>query len=224
MNSTTLEERTYVAECSDDVLWVVEGMTKTPWIATALGNNNSYAIGFIQEQNFTCGYCGRDIGTKIGIQTQDTVQRIYICPMCNRATYFESGHVFCPLPRPGETLVYLPDNIRPVYEEIRSAMQAGAFTSAVLLARTLLSHIAVTEGAPENKPFNFYVEWLDQNNHIPPKGKHWVSVIKNKGNDAAHDLEMIDSKTANLVLVFVAHLLRNIYEMSGMLPVPPVTP
>lgn len=90
----------------------------------------------------------------------------------------------------------------------------------MLLARSLLAHIAIQEGAPAKLTFNQYVKWLDDNHYIPPKGKGWVDVIRDMGNEATHDLEIFPQKGATDVLAFVAHLLRNVYEMPGMMPQP----
>jgi hypothetical protein len=48
-------------------------------------------------------------------------------------------------------------------------MKVNAFTGSVICCRKLLMHIAVSEGAEVNKSFAYYVRYLADKGHIPPK-------------------------------------------------------
>ena len=41
-------------------------------------------------------------------------------------------------------------------------------------------NIAVAKGAPEGLSFIKYVEYLSENNYVPPDGKEWVDHIRKK--------------------------------------------
>ncbi|QEH36001.1 hypothetical protein OJF2_45590 [Aquisphaera giovannonii] len=83
-------------------------------------------------------------------------------------------------------------------------------------------NIAVTEGAPSNGSFVQYVNFLDTNNYIPPKGKAWVDYIRLKGNEATHEIHPMNKEDAESLLTFVEMLLRFVYEFP--MKTPPASP
>ena len=75
-----------------------------------------------------------------------------------------------------------------LYEEARNNMKVMSFTSVGLCCRKLLMHIAVNCGAEENLKFIDYINYLDKNNYIPKNAKMWVDIIRDKGNEANHEI------------------------------------
>ena len=75
-----------------------------------------------------------------------------------------------------------------------------------MIARTLLMHIAVEQGAEEGLPFARYVTYLDEKGYIPPNGKKWVDYIRTSGNVANHE-----------IVTFLSTLLLVIYELPNSL-------
>jgi len=82
-------------------------------------------------------------------------------------------------------------------------------------------HIAVAEGANAGLSFLQYVEYLDNKNFVPPKGKGWVDYIRTKGNEANHEIKLMGTRDATALISFVEMLLRFIYEFPGMVPPQP---
>jgi hypothetical protein len=78
-------------------------------------------------------------------------------------------------------------------------------------------NIAVSEGALQGKSFVEYVNFLNDNSYIPPKGKPWVDAIRKLGNEANHSIEFKTPEEAKLILTFTEMLLKFIYEMPGLL-------
>ena len=78
-------------------------------------------------------------------------------------------------------------------------------------------NIAVSEGAKEGKSFVDYVNYLNDNNYIPPKGKAWVETIRKLGNEANHSIDFKTTDEAKLILTFTEMLLKFIYEMPGLM-------
>ena len=74
-------------------------------------------------------------------------------------------------------------------------------------------HIAVEKGASPNESFKHYVDWLVNNHYVPPGGEGWVDQIRDKGNEANHEIQLIDQHTAEQVLSFVELLLKFVYEL-----------
>ena len=104
-----------------------------------------------------------------------------------------------------------------MYNEARDCTGAGAYTACVLSCRKLLMHIAVEQGAETNKNFVYYIDYLESNNFLPPNGKTWVDHIRQKGNEANHEIKMMDINDAKDILTFIEMLLKFIYEYPSMI-------
>ena len=118
----------------------------------------------------------------------------------------------------------LPTNIESLYNEIRSSIAANTHTGAVLLARKLLMHIAVEQGATAGKPFAAYVQFLADERWLPPNAKPWVDHIRTKGNEANHEIVLMSPADAKELLVFCEMLLRLVYEFPNRVPKPATGP
>lgn len=74
-------------------------------------------------------------------------------------------------------------------------------------------HIAVEQGADEDKSFKYYVDYLSDNNFIPPNGKQWVDFIRESGNVANHQIVIKEKEETEKVITFLSSLLLFIYEL-----------
>jgi hypothetical protein len=126
--------------------------------------------------------------------------------------------VYSPRYPPGTQVPSAPELLDKLYLEARLSAGAGAFTSAVLACRKMLMNIAVAEGAKENQTFQKYVDYLADHNFIPPRGKVWVDYIRKRGNEATHEIELMDEQDATALITFVGMLLRFIYEFPNLVP------
>jgi hypothetical protein len=102
---------------------------------------------------------------------------------------------------------------------------SGAYRSAALACRTTLMYVAteLNNKTQIEGGFKANVEWLFKNGWIPPNGKAWVDYIKDRGNDATHEILVADPELARQLVDFLAMLLRYAYDMPNRL-VPPATP
>lgn len=170
---------------------------------------------------FTCGHCGRHVGHREGYFFQhnnhgNQYADIRICSSCHRPTYFE-GDKQIPGPIFGRSVEHLPEDIATLYEEARRDCSTGSFTSAALILRKILMHLAVNKGAKEGLTFKEYIDYLGGAGFVPPDGKTWVDRIRTKGSDANHEIVIVTPQDAEDVLTFTEMLLRFIYEMPGRL-------
>lgn len=166
--------------------------------------------------SYICGYCGSSISSDKAYVSRrpghaEQNARIYICHVCNKPTFIYGG-VTTPAAALGKSVERLPEDIRLLYEEIRSSTSVNAFTAAVLAARKLLMHIAVEKGAEENKTFVTYVNYLDSNHYTPPNSTAWVDRIRQLGNDANHEIVIMNKDQAQLILTFLEMILKFMYE------------
>jgi hypothetical protein len=168
--------------------------------------------GKLQRKAYICGYCDRSVGSNHGYYANRGGQ-INICPNCQNPTYFsETGDQV-----PGSAFGGHVDHIASadvdnLYEEARNCMKVSAYTAAAMCCRKLLMNVAVSEGADEGKNFAYYVKYLAEEGHIPPKATTWVDHIRDKGNDANHEISIMNREDAERLIKFSEMLLRIMYE------------
>ena len=177
----------------------------------------------LPSKSYVCGQCGHSLASQIGYhgktpQPHNKPVYIYICHYCLKPTFFIYDGAQVPGAVFGQAVRHIPDaNVEKLYEEARGCYTINAFTSSVMCCRKLLMNIAVSEGAKEGKTFVEYVNYLNDNNYIPPKGKAWVDSIRKLGNEANHSIEFKNPEEAKLILTFTEMLLKFIYEMPGLM-------
>ncbi len=79
-------------------------------------------------------------------------------------------------------------------------------------------NIAVARGASEGKKFIEYVEFLSEKGFVPPDGKGWVDHIREKGNDATHEIKIMSRPDAEDLITFSEMLLKFIFEFPSRVP------
>ena len=174
-------------------------------------------VSDIQEKDYSCGYCGKDVGPSKGfVESSGATNKcfIYICPRCSKPTFIDGQKNQTPKPLYGNNVDGISDNnIKSLYHEARECVSVGAYTAAVMVCRKILMNLAVQHKADENKTFAHYVDYLVTNGFVPPQGKTWVDAIRLKANEATHEIPIIGIKDAYLILDFTEQLLRNNYEL-----------
>ncbi|GEA79866.1 DUF4145 domain-containing protein [Cellulomonas uda] len=140
------------------------------------------------------------------------------CVACRRGAVMNNG-VLSPGTTPLPAVDGCPDDVDVAWTEVRSDLSAGAATSAVMMCRKLLFHIAVEQGlAPENDKgraptFEQCLAQLREKGLLTPPLEPWVQHIKDVGNKANHDLSVITPEDALRVATFTRQLLVTTYEM-----------
>jgi hypothetical protein len=186
-----------------------------------------YQLQGIPNRTFECGYCGKlvstDRGFKVGAAPNGGGQfatGAWMCPNCRGLTFvtIHDGQAQVPAPAFGRPVSNTPADLTALYEEARRCTTQNCHTAAVLLCRKMLMNIAVQEGAAPNLKFIEYVDYLADSNFIPPHGKKWVDHIRQKGNEATHEIALMGQKDAQELITFVEMLLRFIYEFPAMVP------
>lgn len=175
-----------------------------------------------QGYTYVCGYCGKSVGPESGYH-RDRLHEIYICPVCKSPTFFSYSDQVPGEPY-GNDVGALPDDVNQLYSEARKCMTVSAYTAAVLTCRKILMHIAVGKGAPANQSFMTYVEYLSDNNYVPPGGKGWVDHIRQKGNEANHEILTMSKENAQDLISFVEMLLKVVFEFPAKIQQNQTTP
>lgn len=172
----------------------------------------------LMSKSYVCGYCGNSLASNTGYFGKHpaglaVIASIYLCHHCNGPTYFKQDGSQIPGPLTGYEVTNISDgSVRALYGEARCSFASNAFTGVILLCRKILMHIAVAKGASENLKFIEYVEYLSENHYIPPGSKDWVDHIRDKGNEANHEIVLGKREDAEELLNFVGVLLKMIFE------------
>jgi len=179
----------------------------------------------IENRSYICGYCGDRVSSNRGYRlgkhqdgSGEQVGGVYICPYCQGPTFFQIDGNRLPLPAIGNTVKSVPEALNKIYEEARKCTSQACFTGSVLLCRKMLMNIAVEKGEKKGKKFIEYVNYLSGKGYIPPDGKHWVDHIRKKGNEATHEIAIMEEQDAKELLTFTEMLLRFIYEFPNLVP------
>jgi hypothetical protein len=90
-----------------------------------------------------------------------------------------------------------------------------------MVARKILMHAAVEKGASAGESFLEYVDYLANKGFVPPDGKAWVDYIREKGNEANHEIMLMNKNDAETLISFTEMLLRFIYEFPRRVPQKP---
>lgn len=77
-------------------------------------------------------------------------------------------------------------------------------------------HIAVSKGAKPGESFVHYVKYLADNNYVPPDARDWIDHIRNKGNEANHEIVIMQRGDAEELISFCHMLLKIIYEFPAV--------
>jgi hypothetical protein len=179
----------------------------------------------ILSHSYKCGHCGREIASQKGYSAYEVIVRgrrenaafIYICHHCKMPTFIATRQQI-PMPLLGREVAHVPLSVKQLYNEARRCLQANAPTGSALCSRKLLMNIAVQKEAEENKKFAYYVQFLAEKGYVPPGGESWVDHIRQKGNEAAHEIPDIKMEDATELINFVEMLLAFIYEFPGRVP------
>ena len=184
-----------------------------------------YGLHNLDSQRYTCAYCSSIVASSSGYPfnlqdgyTQDEYDgSIYICPNCQHPTVIYNNSPISYIQIPGipqvKSLDHLPDIVAPLYEEARQCMSNSSYTSVAMLCRKIIMNVAVQKGADPNKKFAFYVDYLKEQNYVPPNSEPWIKQIKNKGNEANHEIEPISESDAKAIIYLTHYMLLFIYEM-----------
>ena len=170
---------------------------------------------------YTCSFCGNPIASNIGYITKDQIYNIRICHFCSKPTFFPNPGTPVPGSPMGNPVGNIGDkDLNALYEEARKCATVNAHTAAVLACRKILMHIAVDKKAEQGKKFIEYIEYLADNNYIPPDAKVWVDHIRKKANEANHESVVMSKEDAKDLITFIEMLLKIIYEFPAKIPSP----
>jgi Domain of unknown function (DUF4145) len=179
----------------------------------------------LPSRSYAYGHCGERVASVQGWSGAGSFPNlphgnvfVYICHHCGGPTFFPPTGQQIPGAGHGETVKEVTDKaVDDLYQEARRSTAANAYTAAVLCCRKLLMHIAVSKGAATDLNFAAYVKYLIDNHYVPPGSDGWVDHIRQKGNEANHEVVIMGEKDAELLLTYCGMLLKMLYEFPATL-------
>jgi hypothetical protein len=173
--------------------------------------------GNLSSKSFICGHCGAEVSSDKGYyanadRNSTASAVIMICHKCNKPNYIQSDGEQVPGPMIGEEVNNLPEDISPLYNEVRRAYSVNAFTCSVLCARKILMHVAISKGAEEKKNFEYYVDYVTDGDIVPKNMKSWIDRIRDAGNESNHELKSNTEEEASQIIEFLGMLLKLVYQ------------
>jgi hypothetical protein len=183
---------------------------------------NWNSAGAIGNKSYICGFCGHQVGPHLGYiatnHPNPQTRQIYICPTCDKPTFFDENKKQTPGIRIGNNVQGVTDNgVAALYNQARDCASLGAYTATTLLCRKILMNLAVQHGDSPGKSFIEYMGYLEAKGYVPPNGKSWVDRIRTKGNEATHEIRLIEEIESSQILKFTEMLLKFVYEFPSML-------
>ena len=175
-------------------------------------------LATVHPLTYICSYCGDKVASTVALFPQGKEAKVRICPSCSGPTFFDVDDTRVPGEIFGDEIPHLPADLAGLYREARLSASAGAPTAAVMVCRKMLMNIAVEQKAEENKKFAYYVDYLASKGYLPPGGEEWVKHIKDRGNEANHEIKAMTPEDARLLIRFVEMLLKFIYEFPKLVP------
>ena len=170
-----------------------------------------------QTRNHTCGHCNREVA---GIIVSEISRTEWIaCPGCRRGSV-RNGNEVIPSPLLGDEVKGLPKLVEDAYSEARMSLSCECYTACELMCRKILMNVAVHKGAPANRQFKEYVDYLKDNRYIPITMEPAIKQVKDNGNESTHEIKAPDKERAKNTLDFTMLLLKNVYEIPERLKQP----
>lgn len=174
----------------------------------------------ISTKTITCPYCNVRVQAEsntriIDAETGAIKYHIHKCPECFMPVIIGLDGKIIPQSQilPFDDVRYLPASIEKLYIECRKCYLNECYHSVIMVARTLLMHVAVDKGDGTGKSFAQYIGYFETNGFIGSQNKEWVDKIRTIGNKYVHQLDEATAEDAQKVIMFIKQLLGNLYEM-----------
>jgi hypothetical protein len=106
-----------------------------------------------------------------------------------------------------------PTDLASLYDEAAKAYAAGANTAAVMVCRKLLMACACDKGETDGKPFGAYVDHITTKVLGYPDAKTPIDAIRTIGNEANHEVKLVNQTDATRAMKIVTYMLNTIYSL-----------
>lgn len=111
---------------------------------------------------------------------------------------------------------YLPENIAKFYSQAITAFKGDSYDSSAMMSRKVLE-VSVKSIHPEGAGSLYKrIESLAKEGIITNDLKEWAHIIREDGNESAHEEEPVTKEFAESILSFTELFLLYVFTMPGM--------
>lgn len=111
---------------------------------------------------------------------------------------------------------HVPPNIESFYLQAANALKANSYDAASMMARKVLE-VSIKKLAPDTSGSLYHrIEKIHESGLITDDIKDWAHIIREDGNEAAHEEEPMGKQSAEELLAFAEMFLMYTFTMLGM--------
>jgi len=111
---------------------------------------------------------------------------------------------------------HLPNNIKHFYAQAISALKADNYDSSAMMSRKVLE-VSTKRIHPEGRGSLYQrIETLQKEGRITEDLKEWAHIIREDGNESAHEEEPVSREFSEEILSFTELFLLYVFTMPGM--------
>jgi hypothetical protein len=159
-------------------------------------------------------------GAPVRVGEYDNYYVVWLCPDCESINLNCSlnNEVITLIPKFNNNGVYgkllncEDDDLKKLFDDFNTCLQIGLTSPAVLVARKILMHLAVSEtNCDTNLKFVDYINELDKSGILGKKWKDKLELLRRLGNEENHEIKIASIDDADLVNEIIVGLIDNIY-------------
>lgn len=175
-----------------------------------------------KHKTYACGACGNTTNGRVVCEAKrraDNAQVLWCWCSCDKAEptiiVEKDGEMLTHLPTAREfrSASDWPTDLASLYDEAAKAYAAGANTAAVMVCRKLLMACACNKGEKDDKTFAAYVDYITTSVLTYPDAKNAIDAIRTIGNEANHEVKIVNPADATRAMKIVTYMLNTIYSL-----------
>ncbi len=169
-------------------------------------------------REFICGECGSPVQGRVvaDLLRKDGDMTLWcLCPCEGASVILErNGNVIrqSPVALQFTAAPDWPTTLKQLYEEAAKSHAANAHTAAAMVCRKVLMVCACEKGAKDGLTFTQYVDHITKNVLTFPAAQNAIDAIRGIGNDANHQVAMVNQADAERAMRIVTYMLNTIYS------------
>jgi HEPN domain-containing protein len=111
---------------------------------------------------------------------------------------------------------YLPSNINNFFSQAISALRSDNYDSSAMMSRKVLEVSVKTIHPESSGSLYLRIESLEREGLITNDLKEWAHIIREDGNESAHEEQPVTREFAEEILSFTELFLLYVFTMPGM--------
>lgn len=175
-----------------------------------------------RHYTYACGACGNTTNGRVVCELKrqhDTSSILWCLCSCDKEepSVLIMDHAAIktqvPIARTFHSSSEWPVALATLYDEAAKAHAAGAYTATSMVCRKILMACACDKGDTDGKHFGPYVDYITQQVLTYPAAKSAIDAIRTIGNEANHNVQIVNEPDATRAMKIVTYMLNTIYSL-----------